>query len=234
MERYRSATEIASVVELTAPFRSADLFEQKDLFIAGLDDTNSLRIPALLTTSNATVLAFCEEWERDDCDPLDLVVKRSVKTEKNLQGVSGVTWPNDRKWLSMQVVVPGGGEAAVNPCVVLDRLEGTVWLCCRKAIGGLAVNLGGVRGPLILLSSTDDGATWTVPIDITDNVGDFLPGPGVGVQLRNGRLIILGYDKQGSKVIYSDDHGRTWRAGESVGGPLTSHRRSSWSTGTWR
>ena len=217
MERYRSTSDFASIVALTAPFRSADLFQQKDLFIAGLDDTNIFRIPALLATSNDTLLAFCEARERDDCDPLDLVLKRSLKTEKNLQGVNGVTWSNDRKWLPMQVVVPGGGEAAVNPCAVFDRTEGTVWLCCRKAIGGLASNLDGVRGPLLLLSSSDDGATWTDPVDIGNHVGYFLPGPGVGVQMRNGRLIIPGYDKQGSKVIYSDDHGHTWRAGKSVG-----------------
>lgn len=219
MDPCRRITSLASTLELTAPFRPEYLFQEKDLFIAGLDNTNIYRIPALLATPGDTLLAFCEARERDDNDPLDLVLKRSVRVEKNLQGVNGVLWPNDRKWLPMQVVVPGNGEAIVNPCPLLDRTDGTVWLCCRRVTGGLANSLEIAHGALLLLTSPDEGATWSEPVDISDQVGYFLPGPGVGTQLRDGRLVIPGYDLESAKVIYSDDRGRTWRAGHRVSHP---------------
>jgi sialidase-1 len=216
MESCRSVASLAQVVGLTEPFRPENLFQQKDLFIAGLDGVNIYRIPALLATPNGTLLAFCEARQRDDCDPMDLVLKRSVRCDKNLQGVNGVCWPDDRTWLPMQVVVPGDGDAPVNPCPLLDRNTGKVWLCCRMAVGGLSRNLETVSGPLLMLSSVDEGATWSAPVDIGNQVGYFLPGPGVGMQLRSGRLVVPGYDDHSAKVIYSDDNGRTWKAGQCV------------------
>jgi len=219
MGHCRTLPSLTSVVELTAPFRPENLFQEKDLFIAGLDDVNIYRIPALLGTPNDTLLAFCEARERDDCDPMDLVLKRSLCADKNLQGVNGVCWPDDRRWSPKQVVVPGNGDAVVNPCPLQDSSTGTIWLCCMRAIGGLAENLEAISGPLLLLSSVDEGATWSAPADISSQVGYFLPGPGVGIQLRSGRLIIPGYDQQSAKVIFSDDGGRTWEAGQCASVP---------------
>lgn len=219
MDHYRSMVSLSSTLELSAPFRRETLFQEKDLFIAGLDDVNIYRIPALLATPKDTLLAFCEARERDDNDPLGLVLKRSVRTEKNLQGVNGVCWPNDRKWLPMQVVVPGKGEAIVNPCPLLDRTDGTIWLCCRRVEGGLAQSLEVAHGALLMLCSADEGVSWSEPVDISDQVDYFLPGPGVGTQLCSGRLIVPGYDLHSAKVIYSDDRGRTWRAGQALSQP---------------
>lgn len=159
MDHYRTIENLVSMAELAGPFRAESLFQEKDIFIAGLDDTNIFRIPALLATANDTLLAFCEARERDDRDPLDLVLKRSVKTEKNLQGVAGVIWQNDRKWLPMQVVLSGNGEAITNPCPLVDHSDGTIWICCLRIVGGLAKTLDGFHGSLLMLRSTDDGST---------------------------------------------------------------------------
>lgn len=216
MDQYRTVESLASIAELARPFQPEHLFQEKDIFIAGLDDTNIFRIPALLTTTKGTLLAFCEARERDDQDPLDLVMKRSVVTEKNLQGVGGVIWQNDRKWLPMQVVLPGEGDAISNPCPVVDHSDGTIWMCCLKIVGGLAKSIDAEQGTLLMLNSTDDGATWSEPVEIGHDFGYFVPGPGVGTQMRNGRLVIPGCDSHSSKVIFSDDHGRTWRAGAGI------------------
>lgn len=82
--------------------------------------------------------------------------------------------------------------------------------------------------------SDDDGKTWSAPQDITPMVKanwmKFLGvGPGTGIVLRNGphkgRILIPVYTtnnvshldgSQSSRVIYSDDHGKTWHAGEAV------------------
>ena len=82
--------------------------------------------------------------------------------------------------------------------------------------------------------SDDDGKTWSAPKDITYGIRKdwmhFLgTGPGTGITLHSGphkgRLVIPAYTtnnvsylsgSQSSRVIYSDDHGETWNAGEAV------------------
>ena len=81
--------------------------------------------------------------------------------------------------------------------------------------------------------SDDDGKTWSAPTDITAGIRQdwmkFLgTGPGTGVVLRTGphkgRILVPAYTtnnvshlggSQSSRLIYSDDHGKTWHAGEA-------------------
>jgi sialidase-1 len=123
----------------------------------------------------------------------------------------------------MRVVLPGNGEAAMNPCPVIDRTNGAIWTPVFKVAGGLKRHLQDeLKGQVLILKSVDDGLSWSRPVDITSSVGAFIGGSGNGIQLRDGRLVIPGYGrnpdsgKASSKVIYSDDHGETWRAGACV------------------
>lgn len=80
---------------------------------------------------------------------------------------------------------------------------------------------------LWMVYSDDDGATWSDPVDITPQVKKdwmlFLgTGPGVGIQLDNGNLVVPVYHSnsnvgasQSSAVIISKDGGETWTIGES-------------------
>ena len=81
--------------------------------------------------------------------------------------------------------------------------------------------------------SDDDGQTWSAPKDITPGIRQdwmkFLgTGPGTGIILRTGahkgRILVPAYTtnnishlggSQSSRLIYSDDHGVTWHAGEA-------------------
>ena len=81
--------------------------------------------------------------------------------------------------------------------------------------------------------SDDDGQTWSAPKDITPGIRQdwmkFLgTGPGTGIVLRTGehkgRILVPAYTtnnishlggSQSSRLIYSDDHGVTWHAGEA-------------------
>lgn len=83
---------------------------------------------------------------------------------------------------------------------------------------------------LQLVESHDDGRTWSLPRDLNFQVKRpymrFLgPGPGTGLCMKEGphkgRLVSPVYfsNEHGvymDAVIYSDDHGSTWRMGESV------------------
>ena len=208
---------------------AAPLLQRTDLFISGQDSVNIYRIPSLLVAPSGAILAFCEAREGDDGDPTDLVLKRSLfedppRPTAMLNGYPrtfgyGVTWE------PMRPVLRGEGEAIMNPTPVFDRGADSIVLLCYKALGGLQRHLQHpFEGPVLLLSSADEGLNWSAPRDIKPSVGDFIPGPGVGIQLQSGRLVIPGYgpDAKGatfSRVIYSDNHGLTWHAGAPVASP---------------
>jgi sialidase-1 len=116
---------------------------------------------------------------------------------------------------------------------VVERTTGTIWLL-------LTHNLGTDTEPQIVdgtskgtrtvwvTKSTDDGATWDRPVEITKAVKRsewtwYATGPGVGIQLQSGRLVIpcdnkvAGSKARQSHVIYSDDQGLSWQLGGVVG-----------------
>ena len=108
-----------------------------------------------------------------------------------------------------------------NPVLIPDR-DGTVHgLFCLEYIA------------CFYIRSTDDGVTWTAPVEITSAFEPFhnsypwkviATGPDHGIQLTNGRLIVPVWMSTGTggnahrpsatAAIYSDDHGTTWHAGE--------------------
>jgi sialidase-1 len=191
--------------------------QQADVFVAGQDHVNVYRIPAVIVSGKGTVLAFAEAREGGDQSPTDLVLKRSFD--------KGATWQ------SMQTVVGRrGAQAIMNPCPVVDQADGTIFLLCNLFPDAhCQYKPGAVR--LMLLRSTDDGATWSTPHDITEQCSDtrtwasLCCGPGVGIQTISGRLVIPCWHHEGGgesdfidAIVYSDDHGRTWARGGNVPG----------------
>jgi sialidase-1 len=200
-------------------------FTDMDLFISGHDNVNIYRIPSLILAPSGTILAFIEARDGDDGDPTDLTLKRSLYTDpqtpRNLNGYPRV-FGYGVNWEPMRMVLPGKGEAIMNPCPVLDTSTGRIWLPCFEVRGSLKEHIKDpMIGRVLLTWSDDEGITWAPPRDLTESLPRFTPGPGVGVQLRTGRLVIPGYGaKVGaawqSCVVYSDDHGQTWRQGAPV------------------
>lgn len=195
--------------------------KQVDVFVAGADGYHTYRIPSVILTQKGTLLAFCEgrKNNRSDTGDIDLVLKRSTDR--------GATWS------PMQIVAEDGPNTMGNPCPVIDRDSGTIWLL-------LTHNLGVDREPRIIdqtskgtrtvwvTKSIDDGRTWSKPVEITETTKQpnwtwYATGPGVGIQLRSGRLVIpcdhieAGTKKYFSHIIYSDDRGATWKLGGSAG-----------------
>ncbi|MBN1509764.1 MAG: exo-alpha-sialidase [Sedimentisphaerales bacterium] len=208
----------AGVMESTTAARLADVFA------SGTDGYHTYRIPALLVTSKGTLLAFCEGRKsgRADSGDIDLLVKRSVDGGKT--------------WSGQQAVWDDGANTCGNPCPVLDRTTGTIWLPMTWNHGEdreseIKRNTGKDTRRVFVTRSDDDGRTWATPQEITADVKRpgwrwYATGPGVGIQLAHGpwkgRLLIpcdhsvvLPDDPDGyeSHVIYSDDHGRSWRLG---------------------
>jgi len=74
---------------------------------------------------------------------------------------------------------------------------------------------------LVLAKSDDDGKTWSAPINITSQVKDpswyfLLQGPGRGITMSDGTLVFASQYIDSTRVpnagiIYSKDHGKTWK-----------------------
>ena len=202
------------------------LFEEKDIYISGLDGYNTFRIPACVVTNDGTVLAFCEgrRASTSDSGDIDLVLKRS------LDGGS--------VWQPMQVVWDDEENTCGNPCPVVDRETGMIWLLMTHNLGSdheseIWDRTGQGTRTVWVTSSSDDGLTWSPPRDITVSVKEqewtwYATGPGIGIQLRSGRLLVpcdhgVAVTKDyHSHVIYSDDHGVSWNVGGTVPNPATS------------
>lgn len=196
--------------------------EQQDLWVSGRDGYDTYRIPALLVTKKGTALAFCEGrvGGMSDTGDINLLVKRSTDGGRN--------------WSAAQVVWDDNGHTCGNPCPILDRETGVVWLLLTWNRGDdheKQIKEGTSRDTrrVFVTSSADDGLTWAAPREITADVKLpgwtwYATGPGAGLQLQRGahagRLVAPcdhvrepGSSWMGSHIIYSDDHGKTWRLG---------------------
>ncbi|MBE3099381.1 MAG: exo-alpha-sialidase [Planctomycetes bacterium] len=191
------------------------------VFLAGAEGYHTYRIPSLIVTPKGTVLAFCEGRKagRGDSGNIDLVLKRSTD--------GGNTWQ------PMQIVWDDGPNTIGNPCPVVDRSTGTIWLPLTRNRGEdneaqIKNRTSKESRTVWMTKSTDDGVTWAKPVEITATTKSpdwtwYATGPGCGIQLRSGRMVIpcdhalAGSGLYRSHVIYSDDHGETWKLGGVIG-----------------
>lgn len=191
------------------------------VFVAGEGGYHTYRIPALAVTTRGTVLAFCEGRRegQGDAGDIDLLLKRSTD--------NGATWG------AQQIVWDDAGATCGNPCPVVDRDTGTVWLLMTWNRGDdteseIIAQTSRDTRRVFVTRSDDDGVTWKPPREITADVKPdawswYATGPGCGIQLtrapHRGRLVIpcdhieKHTNDYRSHVIYSDDHGETWRLG---------------------
>ncbi|NWV00830.1 NEUR3 protein, partial [Upupa epops] len=202
----------------------------------------TFRIPALLyIPSSATFLAFAEKRSsaRDE-DAKYLVLRRGCRHSSSVQ------WGPVEELSAL--VLPG--RRTMSPCPLYEASSDTVFLFCicverdkteRRQIWG-----GRSAARLCFATSTDGGCRWTPLRDITgEAIGAELPrwatfavGPGHGVQLDSGRLVVPAYTyymhrsmcgvvplpcatRQHSLVFYSDDSGCSWHKGALLGGERT-------------
>ena len=204
--------------------------EVVDVFDPKQDGFTSIRIPAVVVTRAGTVLAFAEgRAARADQARNKLILKRSKDGGKT--------------WGKLTVIADDGDASLNNPCVVVERESGRILLMYQSYPARIAERSEeiqtGYDGPLVvrnwLITSDDDGETWSKPRDVTREtkretvVTTTASGPGLGIQLRHGpragRLLIPfnegPYGVWNIYAAYSDDQGKTWRMGEVAPGGFT-------------
>ncbi len=196
-------------------------FEWQNLFVAGDGKAACYRIPAIVTTNQGILVAVCDA-RIEDCDDLpnniDSVIRRSTDRGKTWSPVKTIVdYPED--------------EGAGDPCLLMDRQKNRIWLFLTYGDGigwkQSVPGLGKETLQVLCLSSDDNGLTWSNPRNITKQVkrpewNAMWTSPGIGIQLRSGRLLfgcsVFDENKEKtSRLMLSDDGGETWSPSEVCG-----------------
>ncbi|XP_077681665.1 sialidase-4 [Eretmochelys imbricata] len=193
------------------------------------------RVPALLyIPCMAKLLAFAEErLSTDDAHANLLVLRR------------GTFYRNYVEWEDMRALETATlkHHRSMNPCPVYDEFTGIVFLFFTAVLGktpeAYQIITGQNVARLCYVSSSDQGLSWSKVTDLTQQVigrsitdwATFALGPGHGIQLKSGRLLVPAYTYHidckecfgklckttpHSFTFYSDDHGQRWRFGEFI------------------
>ncbi|PHQ37004.1 sialidase family protein [Rhodopirellula bahusiensis] len=202
---------IAACALCQPSLRGAEPFLDKtDLFTAKQAGYETFRIPGVVVTKSGTVLAYCEarRGSRSDWADIEILLTRSTN--------------GGRTWSPPQRVADSGKDTVNNAVAIVDRESGRIhFLYC--------INYHTVY----YMFSDDDAVTFSKPREITSDLETLrkhynwkviATGPGHGLQLRNGRLLVpiwmsteLKHHRPSAvSVIYSDDHGKTWMTGDIV------------------
>ncbi|MBN2325984.1 MAG: exo-alpha-sialidase [Candidatus Omnitrophica bacterium] len=219
-----TSSKISPNIPDAAWLNNQRLFHQQTIFASGTNGYHTFRIPALTVTQRGTILAFCEgrKGGRGDSGDIDLVLRRSTD--------------GGESWGKLQVVWDQGENTCGNPAPVVDGDTGVIWLLMTYNDGKISesqINKGGGSRDVWATHSDDDGLTWAPPVKINatakkSNWRWYATGPCHGIQLQSGRLVIPcdhstgpEFNQWRSHVIYSDDHGKTWRMGGEEPGAFT-------------
>ncbi|XP_067232070.1 sialidase-2-like [Chanodichthys erythropterus] len=205
----------------------------------------SYRIPALVYLSDdQTFLAFAEKRKTlSDTSAEVLVMRRG--TWNDGKKIKEVEWVSGHQVLT-SACLPN--HRSMNPCPVYERDSKTLFLFFVCVPNGVSeyeqIRTNKCQGRLCYVTSKDAGKTWSHTTDLTadvigEQVKDWAPlavGPGHGLQLKSGRLIIPAYAYRYTGkpdctsccclsfrcftpyalAFYSDDKGSTWKAGKQM------------------
>lgn len=194
---------------------------------AGDDGSAAFRIPGLVTTNKGTLLGVYDVRYNSSVDlqeHVDVGLSRSVD--------GGKTWEKMRLPLAFGETgdLPAAQNGVGDPSILVDTKTNTVWVVAAWTHGmgnqrawwssypGMDMNH---TAQLVLSKSTDDGKTWSKPINITEQVKDpswyfLLQGPGRGITTQDGTLVfpiqfIDSTRVPNAGIMYSKDRGETWK-----------------------
>lgn len=187
---------------------------------------DTYRIPAIVQTDKGTLIAVYDNRYNNSRDlpaNIDVGMSRSLDS--------------GRTWLPMKVIMdmgpPHENNGVGDPAILFDPATREIFVAALWSKGNrsIAGSLPGLSpdstGQLVLVSSTDDGRTWSEPRSLTPQVKNpawhlFFNGPGRGIAMQDGKLVFAAQYWNENKmpystIIYSADHGKTWKG--NISGP---------------
>jgi len=216
------------------------------------------RIPGIVTTKKGTLLAIFDARYKSKGDlqgDIDIGLTRSTDKGQTWEPMQIVL--DMGEWGGLPQRLNGVSD----PCILVDENTNEVYVAGLwmygllddngKFIEGLATkNTKGLhqhqwkkRGSqpgfdvkqssqFIIAKSTDDGVTWSEPVNITSMVKKkewwlYAPAPGHGITLTDGTIVFptQGRDSEGksfSNIMWSKDHGKSWTASNPAYSPKVS------------
>lgn len=222
-------TSLGKATTLLAVFLSAlataePVVEKSEVFPPRMNGVARYRIPGMVVTPKGTVLAYAEARRNGAADwgEIEVHLRRSTDGGKSWEPAKQIAHRGERIEGNPHQKPGGKPEQTVNnPVAIVDQVTGSIeFLYCIN------------YARCFSMRSTDDGLTCSTPVEIT---AAFQPlrkhydwkviatGPGHGIQLKSGRLVVpvwIAYGNPGAhgpsaaSTIFSDDHGKTWQAGD--------------------
>ena len=200
------------LVASSEPQLSIGVMDETTLFTRGDASVACYRIPIMLRSSRGTLIV-ATEGRKNSCGdegPKFIAIRRSLD--------GGATWlPAQFIWNDPSALGANLGvifEDEANHTIFIQFVHGfKSWDPLKKP------NMLG------LLTSRDEGRTWSSPRNISEQLGSFafVGGPGYGLSKKyspnKGRMLFCGHSSlstDGVYCIYSDDHGETWRWGAEM------------------
>ena len=215
---------IAAFAQTTDPTRVP-------VFTMGENGSQYYRIPALVETADGTLVAIADQRGSALGDLPNII---SIVSKRSTDG--GVTWEE------MVTIAQGNSTAGTtygDAAAVYDEQAGKIIAVFvgNENYGSNTVGLWASNSsyPLRIYQSesTDNGQTWTTPVDISSSIYNgiygssslwigMFAGSGSALQLKQGtnagRLMFVVAARNNSTwggamsnyAVYSDDHGATW------------------------
>jgi sialidase-1 len=200
---------------------------------AGEDSVNTYRIPGMIKTDRGTLIAV-----------YDIRYKNGSDLPGNIDVGMSRSRDNGKTWEPMKVIMdmgpPHENNGIGDPSILFDPVTkkifvAALWSKGNRSIAGSLPGLSpDTTGQFVLVNSSDDGLTWSAPYSITPQVKNpawhlFFDGPGSGIAMQNGNLVFAAqfWDETKmpySTIIYSDDHGSTWKG--KISGPKSNTTES--------
>lgn len=204
-----AATVLGVGVAKTASAQTQASFAETTLWDSAVGPMASYHVHGLAVLPNDTILTATEgRAQVGDSGSRSLLMRRSTDR--------GATWEASRT-----LVQSVNDQGWANPTFLVDRQTGEVFMF---------YGFSPANSPLYVISSKDSGRTWSTPRTLPwlfesspHAWTSHGPGPGHGIALDNGRLLLNIMHRRGGEprlygvsTIYSDDHGATWHEGGEI------------------
>lgn len=218
--------ELGKTIAMSTNANPTTKYQGITLKKAGEDGINTYRIPGIITTDKGTLIAV---YDNRYVNSGDLPGNIDVGMSRSNDG--------GKTWQAMKVIMDMGAPHDQNgigdPTILFDPITKKIWVASLWSKGNHSIAGSGPglspdeTGQFVLVNSSDDGLTWSTPINITAQVKNpiwkiLFQGPGNGIAMQDGTLVFPAQYWDASNMpystfIYSKDQGATWKRANAAG-----------------